>query len=68
MALHTFHFPDEMSEVLHQAASAAGQSVNEFIAAVLEEYLEQGRHAQVMAVARRIAESDAAIVHRLGTI
>jgi hypothetical protein len=68
MALHTFHFPDEMSDELLQAASAAGQSVNEFIAAVLEEHLEVRHHAQVMAVARRIAESDAAIVHRLGTI
>lgn len=68
MALHTFHFPDEMSEELHEAASAAGQSVNEFIAAVLAGHLEERRHALVMATARRIAETDAAIVHRLGTI
>jgi hypothetical protein len=68
MALHTFHFPDEMSDELHQAAASAGQSVNEFIAAVLEEHLGERHHAEVMAAARRIAESDAAIVHRLGTI
>lgn len=68
MALHSFYFPDEMSDELHQAASASNQSINEFIAAVLAEHLEARRHAEVMAAARRIAQSDAAIVHRLGTI
>ena len=68
MALHTFYFPDEMTDDLHEAAAAARQTVNEFIAAVLAEQLEVRRHADVMAAARRIAASDAAIVHRLGTI
>lgn len=68
MALHTFYFPDEMTDELHEAALAAGQSINEFIAAVLEEHLEERGRALVMAAARRIAESDAAIVRRLGTI
>lgn len=68
MALHTFHFPDESSEQLHQAAAAANQSVNEFIASVLEERLAALHHDEVMAAARRIAAGDAAIVHRLGTI
>ncbi|WP_155346748.1 Arc family DNA-binding protein [Acrocarpospora pleiomorpha] len=57
--------PDEVHARLRVAADEDGNSLNSEIVIAIEEYLARRQESAVRAIARRVAQRDAELLHRL---
>jgi uncharacterized protein (DUF1778 family) len=61
----TLRVPDDLASELRAAADATHVSINSFVIDAIRQRIEESHHETVMAIARKVIDSDAEILDRL---
>lgn len=64
----TLRLPDELNDQLRQVAKEEGTSLQQAAVTAIAEYVERREEARAKALFERVAERDANLLHRLGTV